>query len=139
MTLAENAFAFDGTVTRGPGLTGRDDTPDIGLRSVTFHINRWFKGGIGDTAVVDLSNPDGDGPLRADGAVPTYRIGTGLLVTGTPRWGGTPLGQRDRVGLWLHPLLQPRYGRPMGHRDEITLSIDHDRDPGGLAPLSSAR
>ncbi|WP_436536359.1 hypothetical protein [Actinoplanes sp. HUAS TT8] len=85
-TLAENAFAFDGTVTGiGPGRTDRSPNPaSLDLRSVTFQVHTWFKGGSGATATVDMAS------LTED-PVPAYRIGTRLLVSGMPRWGGAPL------------------------------------------------
>lgn len=94
-TLAENAFAFDGTVTGiGPARTGRSPHPvPLDLRSVTFQVHTWFKGGSAGTAVVDMSPPAvGAGTDDATSEhVPAYQIGTRLLVSGTPRWGGAPL------------------------------------------------
>lgn len=90
-TLAENAFAFDGTVTSiGRGRTDRPSTEDSGLRSVTFQVNEWFKGGAGATAVVDMNDPLLSGP-GIDERLPAYQVGSRLLVTGMPRWGGAPL------------------------------------------------
>jgi hypothetical protein len=94
-TLAENAFAFDGTVTGiGPARTERSPRSDpVDLRSVTFQVHTWFKGGSGGTAVVDMSPPAavaGMGDATSE-HVPAYRIGTRLLVSGMPRWGGAPL------------------------------------------------
>jgi hypothetical protein len=91
-TLAENAFAFDGTVTGiGPGLTNRPDRGYLDLRAVTFHINAWFKGGSGDTVIVDMTPPRNLTNAAIAETVPSYRIGTRMLVTGMPRWGGAPL------------------------------------------------
>lgn len=91
-TLAENAFAFDGTVLSiGPGITGRRPATGISaLRAVTFRVNAWFKGGSGETAVVDMTQPSVAGKYM-DETVPSYRAGTRLLVSGAPRWGGAPL------------------------------------------------
>ncbi len=91
-TLAENAFAFDGTVISiGPGITGRrPDTGVSALRAVTFRVNAWFKGGSGETAVVDMTQPGMAGKM-IDETVPSYGMGTRLLVSGMPRWGGAPL------------------------------------------------
>ncbi|MEU4241811.1 hypothetical protein [Actinoplanes sp. NPDC026619] len=91
-TLAENAFAFDGTVTRiGPARTERSPRPDpLDLRSVTFQVHTWFKGGAAGTAVVDMDSPAAGGTTGEEG-VPAYQIGTRLLVSGMPRWGGAPL------------------------------------------------
>ena len=93
-TLAEQAFAFDGTVTGiGPARTERSTHPPRDLRSVTFQVHTWFKGGSAGTAVVDMSPPAaGAGTSDAMSEhVPAYQIGTRLLVSGTPRWGGAPL------------------------------------------------
>jgi hypothetical protein len=91
-TLAENAFAFDGTVTGiGPARTERSPHPvPLDLRSVTFQVHTWFKGGSAGTAVVDMASPAAGGATGAEGA-PAYQIGTRLLVSGMPRWGGAPL------------------------------------------------
>ncbi|MBU2670284.1 hypothetical protein KOI35_42960 [Actinoplanes bogorensis] len=89
-TLAEQAFAFDGTVTAiGPAQTSRDEQPPLDLRSVTFQVHTWFKGGSGATVAVDMSAPGG-GDVTSENA-PAYRIGTRMLVSGMPRWGGEPL------------------------------------------------
>ncbi|MGC4856932.1 hypothetical protein ACLQ24_27060 [Micromonospora sp. DT4] len=93
-TLAELPFAFDGTVTGiGPARTERSNHPPLDLRSVTFQVHTWFKGGYGGTAVVDMSPPTagaGTGDTTSE-HVPAYQVGTRLLVSGTPRWGGAPL------------------------------------------------
>ncbi|HYN94734.1 MAG TPA: hypothetical protein VES42_12870 [Pilimelia sp.] len=94
-TLAEQAFAFDGTVTGiGPAQTERSPhAAPVDLRSVTFQVHTWFKGGSAGTAVVDMSPPAagaGTGDAMSE-HVPAYQIGTRLLVSGTPRWGGAPL------------------------------------------------
>ncbi|GAA2480071.1 hypothetical protein [Winogradskya humida] len=85
-TLAKQDFAFDGTVVGvGPGITNRrDGTGILATVGVSFHVNVWFKGGTRDTVVVDMMPaPAG----RADWTA----IGTRLLVSGMPRWGGAPL------------------------------------------------
>ncbi|MEU7924279.1 hypothetical protein [Micromonospora sp. NPDC049801] len=93
-TLAEQAFAFDGTVTGiGPARTERGAHPPLDLRSVTFQVHTWFRGGSGGTAVVDMSPPaasGGTGDATSE-AGPAYQVGTRLLVSGMPRWGGAPL------------------------------------------------
>jgi hypothetical protein len=93
-TLAEQSFAFDGTVTGiGPARTQRGTDPPLDLRSVTFQVHTWFKGGAADTVAVDMTPPTaGAGTDDATSEfVPAYQIGTRLLVSGTPRWGGAPL------------------------------------------------
>jgi hypothetical protein len=93
-TLAEQAFAFDGTVTGiGPGRTARDEDPPLDLRSVTFRVHTWFTGGAGTTAVVDMPPPTagaGTDDVTSENG-PAYQIGTRLLVSGMPRWGGAPM------------------------------------------------
>jgi hypothetical protein len=85
------AFAFDGTVTDiNPGRTDRDDS-SLDLVGVTFTVNEWFEGGSGATVTVDMNPPDAG--AEASSATPTvaYGVGTRLLVSGEPRWGGAPL------------------------------------------------
>jgi len=88
--VAGRSFAFDGTITAiGPPLSNRPSVA-LPLAGVTFRVNQWFRGGSGDTVTVDM-----DAPQRADrssdSSVPAYRVGTRLLVSGQPRWGGAPL------------------------------------------------
>jgi hypothetical protein len=86
--VAERSFAFDGTVTAiGPALSNRSGPP-MPLVGVTFRVNQWFRGGTGRTATIDM-----EAPLtgNADSVVQAYGIGTRLLVSGEPRWGGAPL------------------------------------------------
>jgi len=87
--VAGRAFAFDGTVTDiGAGTTDRDEAV-LDLAAVTFTVNEWFAGGSDPTITVDMTSPDAG--VRSDGETPTYGVGTRLLVTGEPRWGGPPL------------------------------------------------
>jgi hypothetical protein len=82
------AFAFDGTVAAiGPAVTDRDGL-DSGLAGVRFEVNEWFDGGSAATVVVDLTKPDLSG---LEEFPPAYGVGTRLLVSGEPRWGGAPL------------------------------------------------
>jgi hypothetical protein len=99
MALVESAFAFDGTVTGiGPGRTDRRPATGISARrAVTFHVNAWFKGGSGDTAIVDMTQPSMTGKMF-DEPPPSYEVGTRLLVTGTPRGGGAPLDNATARG-----------------------------------------
>ncbi|WP_027344400.1 hypothetical protein [Hamadaea tsunoensis] len=84
-TLADRAFSFDGTVVRiGPPLSNRTGVA-LPLEGVTFEVHRWFRGGSADTVTVDLM----PAPPALEG-VPAYGPGTRLLVSGQPRWGGTP-------------------------------------------------
>jgi len=91
-TLAGRSFAFDGTVTAlGPARTNRAGAA-LPLAGVTFHVNDWFTGGSGDSVTVDLTAPTkGRSGNSTDEAVSSYGVGTRLLVSGEPRWGGAPL------------------------------------------------
>jgi hypothetical protein len=81
-TLRARSWAFDGTVKSTS--TGHDSR--LGAVPVTtFHINRWFKGGSGPFATVEFSLAT-SGDQQVNGG-----LGTRLLVTGEPRWGGRPL------------------------------------------------
>lgn len=97
MTIGNRDFAFDGTVMSiGPGTTnwpgpGRGD---LDLASVTFQVNEWFTGGDGDTVAVDMGAPT-DGEMQQ---AATYEVGTRLLVSGEPRWGGAPLDRAIAYG-----------------------------------------
>jgi hypothetical protein len=87
--VAERSFAFDGTVTEiGPGTTDRPGV-ELGLAAVTFKVNEWFVGGSEATVTVDMTPPDA--AVQTADAEPAYGVGTRLLVTGEPRWGGAPL------------------------------------------------
>lgn len=90
--VSGRAFAFDGTVTNiGPAGTNRTGA-ELDLASVTFRVNQWFRGGTGDFVTVDMTAPD---VVRAGDVFwesgQTYRVGTRLLLSGGPRWGGAPL------------------------------------------------
>jgi hypothetical protein len=88
--LAERSFAFDGTVTAiGPAGSNRPGVA-VPLASVTFRVNQWFRGGSGPTVTVDM-DPSPTANSWSDSAVPAYKVGTRLLVSGEPRWGGAPL------------------------------------------------
>jgi hypothetical protein len=87
--VAGRSFAFDGTVTAiGPAITNRPGG-ELDLSAVTFRVHTWFRGGSGDTITVDMDPPGLF--TSAEPAVPAYDIGTRLLVSGEPRWGGAPL------------------------------------------------
>jgi hypothetical protein len=81
------AFAFDGTVTAiGPARTDRE--PDSGSVGVGFEVHEWFAGGSSGTVVIDMTRPD---IQRVEEMAPEYGVGTRMLVSGEPRWGGAPL------------------------------------------------
>jgi len=85
--VAGRSFAFDGTaVAIGPGLSNRSGPP-LPLAGVTFQVNKWFRGGTGGTVTVDMQAP---ASVSSD-PLPAYGVGTRLLVSGEPRWGGAPL------------------------------------------------
>lgn len=92
--LQNRIFAFDGTVVRiaavssGAGTAGLGN---LGYVSVTFKVNRWFRGGSQAKVVVAMFGPaPTEGPNIEDWST-TYGVGTRLLVSGGPRWGGRPL------------------------------------------------
>lgn len=57
---------------------------------VTFAVNHWYRGGSQSEVTVDMWAPsqydDEEGEFGA-----SYGIGSRLLVSGEPRWGGEPL------------------------------------------------
>ena len=85
--VASRSFAFDGTVVAiGPALSNRSGPP-LPLAGVTFRVNEWFRGATGGAVTVDLAAP---ATVSSD-PLPAYGVGTRLLVSGEPRWGGAPL------------------------------------------------
>lgn len=89
----DSPFAFDGVVTAiGPSRTQRDSAgPAIPLVAVTFAVKEWFSGGSASNVTVDMAPPPASGqPQDADGLL-AYGVGSRLLVSGGPRWGGGPL------------------------------------------------
>jgi hypothetical protein len=101
VTVAHRAFAFDGTVTHlGPGTTDRPGYGKLdssgagrpGYVAVTFTVNAWFHGGTSARVTTDMTSPATGGGGEVG---PTYGIGSRLLVSGEPRWGGPAL--RDAI------------------------------------------
>ncbi|MCY7287577.1 MAG: hypothetical protein LH624_04850 [Cryobacterium sp.] len=85
--VAGRSFAFDGEVVKiGPSVSDRGDGADLNLQGVTFQVQEWFSGGQDDTVTVDMLLP-GSSSEGGD----AYGIGSRLLVSGEPRWGGSPL------------------------------------------------
>ncbi|KGN32192.1 hypothetical protein N802_11205 [Knoellia sinensis KCTC 19936] len=87
--LSGRAFAFDGVVVEiGPSVSDRGDL-DLNYPGVTFKVQEWFSGGRADTVTVDLpvANTVAYGEIPED----AYGVGTRLLVSGEPRWDGSPL------------------------------------------------
>lgn len=87
VAVAKRSFAFDGTITTiGPARSNRPGVA-LPLAGVTFRVNKWFRGGTLSTVTIDMEAPD----ITAEDPLPSYGIGTRLLVSGEPRWGGAPL------------------------------------------------
>ncbi|MCK0114340.1 hypothetical protein MWU75_19565 [Ornithinimicrobium sp. F0845] len=87
-TLQNRDFAFDGIVVRmGPSVSDRGDGGDLNLAGVTFEVREWFVGGDANEVTVDVQ---GVGAGTAEGDMP-FGVGTRLLMSGEPRWGGAPL------------------------------------------------
>ncbi len=91
-TLKKRAFAFDGTVSRITTMQPPADGSGAldGYRTVTFTVNEWFRGGDQGTATLDMAGPIGGSSVIEDHEM-SYGVGTRLLVTGEPRFGGSPL------------------------------------------------
>ena len=63
---------------------------DLDLTGVTFEVREWFSGGNQPTVTIDMPAPvEGSRGLSEGG--PSYAIGSRLLVSGEPRWGGAAL------------------------------------------------
>ena len=89
-TLAHRAFAFDGTVVQISD--GSADTRSFGYVDVTFDVNEWFRSSAADQTIVEMNPPLGEtSTISAGYQVTSYEVGSRLLVTGEPRWGGEPL------------------------------------------------
>lgn len=75
----------------GPSVTARGQGTDLDLVGVTFEVREWFSGGAGGIVTVDLQGAAGSSSNAevADG----FDIGSRLLVSGEPRWGGSALEQ----------------------------------------------
>lgn len=88
-TLGERSFAFDGVVIAigSPGAAGFPLQDTV----VTFAVTRWYRGGSEAEVRLDMWRP-GDRGIGADSEYGVaYSIGTRMLVSGEPRWGGAPL------------------------------------------------
>jgi hypothetical protein len=83
-TLVARAFAFDGTVAAIAEDTSSGDDPYI---DVTFDVHEWFAGEGPDNVNVEMFPPG----IRTSVGTVDYDVGSRLLVSGEPRWGGTPL------------------------------------------------
>ncbi len=91
-TLKNRAFAFDGTVSRlapmPPTADGSAALP--GYSAVTFKVHEWFRGGDQATVTVDMMSPQSAGAVSSVEGL-AYGVGSRLLVSGEPRYGGSPL------------------------------------------------
>ena len=91
-TLKNRALAFAGTVSRiaatHPAGDGSVAVP--GYVTVTFTVQEWFRGGDQTTVTVDMMSPSSAGTVSSVEGL-TYGVGTRLLVSGEPRFGGSPL------------------------------------------------
>ncbi|WP_327278479.1 hypothetical protein OG609_44830 (plasmid) [Streptomyces sp. NBC_01224] len=89
--IANRAFAFDGVVVDiGPARSSRSGE-GLGGVGVTFAVREWFSDGTGPNITVDMGSPTaGTQDVTAD-FFHSYAIGSRLLVSGEPRWGGSPL------------------------------------------------
>ncbi|GAA1382328.1 hypothetical protein [Catellatospora chokoriensis] len=84
--LRQRAFAFDGTVLAigQTDPTKVETSPEV---PVTFQVHRWYRGGQGEQVTVAMMPP---GAITSAGDA-GYGIGSRLLVSGEPRFGGRPL------------------------------------------------
>lgn len=89
--VGNRAFAFDGEVVEiGPSVSNLGDGSDLDDAGVTLEVHEWFTGGDADTVTVDLQEPDSANQGGTDDG-PAYEVGTRLLISGEPRWGGERL------------------------------------------------
>lgn len=86
--VQDRGFALDGVVVDiGPSVSDRGNDGDLNLTGVTLEVQEWFVGGEGAEVEVDLQTI---GDETAEQDLP-FDVGTRLLVSGEPRWGGAPL------------------------------------------------
>lgn len=106
--VSQRAFAFDGVVVDiGSGISDRGDASDLGLAGVTFEVREWFSGGRGSTVTVDMQS-----------SAKSYGIGSRLLVSGEPRWGGPALADAIAWGCeftrYYDPATADSWSRALG-------------------------
>lgn len=89
--IGRRAFAFDGTISRID--VAEAASGPLAFASVTFEVNEWFSGGSDATVTVQMVPPTTQDLPRtnSEDSPPLYGVGTRLLVSGEPRWGGAPL------------------------------------------------
>jgi hypothetical protein len=97
--VRQRGFAFDGVVTaigpstfRDPGDASAEGPPPWAV-PVTFAVKEWFAGGSGSTVTVDVPAPAAPGRPSNPDSLLSYSVGSRLLVSGEPRFGGSPLEQ----------------------------------------------
>ncbi len=84
--LQKRGFAFDGTVLR----IVEDPGGQMPTYLLTFEVNEWLRPvSGGDTVTVrTMTPPEGSGHAVSV-EFPDYAVGTRLLITGEPQWGGS--------------------------------------------------
>ena len=85
--VADRAFAFDGTVVDLSEPQESGSEADLPLLEVTFQVHTWYAGGDGPEVTVSMYEP----AVTSAQTLASYGVGTRLLVSGEPRWGGAPL------------------------------------------------
>lgn len=93
--VRHRAFAFDGTVT-DIGTAEGTGVNDLGYVGVAFTVNEWFHGADTATVTIDMASPEVTSEETSVSGG-SYAVGTRLLVSGEPRWGG---GQLDDAVAW---------------------------------------
>lgn len=116
VTLKHVVFAFDGTVSRITAMQSPADGSGTldGYVTVTFNVNEWFRGGDQSTVTLNMIKP-----LVSPDQQISYGVGTRLLVSGAPRFGGSPLQaaiawgcgfsryyDKDTAASWRHAFSQ---------------------------------
>lgn len=85
--LPNRAFAFDGTVAKIIEKVDEEAHPEVGYVDATFEVHEWFTVDGPEQVVVQMMPP---GIVTSAGDA-DYNVGSRLLVSGEPRWGGQPL------------------------------------------------
>ena len=85
--LPNRGFAFDGTITSIGQAPQDGEQVDLDLQDVTFAVHSWYAGGDVPTVTVAMYKPG----VTSSENVAAYAVGTRLLVSGEPRWGGEAL------------------------------------------------
>lgn len=83
-TLAQQEFAFDGTVKSIDVAEGTEDGLEATEVLVTFEVHRWFKGGEGAEATFRGDGLVGETSLALTG--PGLEVGQRYLISGSEIW-----------------------------------------------------